>query len=329
MKVVAACGLEWTKLSTEQNVKIFEKGYLTNDHNLLSQNILQSGMVSAMGRRMVDSFNNKPFFFQEADYEFAKNISGEEIDRVSSSIRKTLSRIVFFTWFFKDSSSDLNTLYLLAENRGHESYERKVYSNCLGKQIETTFTDDEFKSAAALYARYSSIATINEFEEMKVGSESPKRAADINVHDFNYHILNRMERAINFLEFARATPFLPLKISFYVCAHEALFSTDNLEVTHKISERVAYYIGGDYIDRLDTFKKMKKAYSIRSNYFHGQDFLNVKKADLEIAAKSIDEITRRVLRQAITEDIDIFAYNNSKLSELFRDLALGGTLRED
>lgn len=69
---------------------------------------------------------------------------------------------------------------------------------------------------------------------------------------------------------ARSESVLPLKIMNYCSVLECLFTSDNTEVTHKVAERFARFIGKDFEDRKRLFKLVKDTYKIRSKAVHGQ-----------------------------------------------------------
>jgi hypothetical protein len=50
-----------------------------------------------------------------------------------------------------------------------------------------------------------------------------------------------------------------VRIANYCSALESLFSNDTTELTHKLSERVSWFIGEDAANRISTFHRVKKA----------------------------------------------------------------------
>jgi hypothetical protein len=89
--------------------------------------------------------------------------------------------------------------------------------------------------------------------------------------------------------------------------YECLFTTDASEIIHKMSERVACYYTQDKAKRLEVFKLIKSAYTIRSRYFHGKDLGKDKvlKSVPEVL-KQIDDLTREIFTKVIMEDQEIF-----------------------
>ena len=73
-----------------------------------------------------------------------------------------------------------------------------------------------------------------------------------------YNQYNRVARAVRFIDLARSQDFLPLKISFYIACLESLLTTDNTGVSHKVTERAVLILGGDFEEKQENFKLIKK-----------------------------------------------------------------------
>lgn len=80
---------------------------------------------------------------------------------------------------------------------------------------------------------------------------------------------SRYGRAYSFIKSARVTIDPAMKIAHYCSALESLFSTDNSELTYKLSERVSLFMKDMGYEPMDVFSDMKHYYSIRSAVTHG------------------------------------------------------------
>jgi hypothetical protein len=89
---------------------------------------------------------------------------------------------------------------------------------------------------------------------------------------------------------------------------ESLLSTDSAELSHKLSERVAFLLGRQLDDRKQIYATMKTAYNIRSKTVHG-DRLSSK--DVE-RATGLSTTCDNLLRQTLVK-----IWSSSKLMELF------------
>jgi Apea-like HEPN len=118
----------------------------------------------------------------------------------------------------------------------------------------------------------------------------------------------RFERAWLFAQVARNASSLDMKISHYITCMESLLSTDSAELSHKLSERVAFLLGRQLDDRKQIYATMKTAYNIRSKTVHG-DRLSSK--DVE-RATGLSTTCDNLLRQTLVK-----IWSSPKLMELF------------
>ena len=121
---------------------------------------------------------------------------------------------------------------------------------------------------------------------------------------------NRLMRCHDTISGARASTYLPQKIALYVTALETLLSTSASELTYRLSERAAFFLGSSAENRRELFENIKAAYSVRSSVVHG-DTLSSKYQSwdaLAAIATQCDEL----LRQALLK-----IYNSHSLSEIF------------
>jgi len=91
---------------------------------------------------------------------------------------------------------------------------------------------------------------------------------------------------------ARTQNDLGLKISHYCSALESLFTTDNMELSHKLSERVAYFLASTPNKRRELYRQTKNIYAVRSKVVHGSAISKV--GNLSTISKQADTILRRV-----------------------------------
>ncbi|MBD1108187.1 MULTISPECIES: HEPN domain-containing protein [Pseudomonas syringae group] len=89
---------------------------------------------------------------------------------------------------------------------------------------------------------------------------------------------SRFHRFLSFITSSRKIPYPPLKIAQVCSALESLFSTSTSELTHRLSERVAHFLGGTAEVMEGRYQFMKKAYAIRSQVTHGS---HIKKLDID------------------------------------------------
>jgi len=113
----------------------------------------------------------------------------------------------------------------------------------------------------------------------------------------------------------------------YCSCFEVLFSTDASEIVHKISERVACFLGKDLAERKELFRVVKKAYDIRSKVIHG-DIIGQKIVhDLATLSERIDDLLRKIITKIISspETLARLEAGKDELQEFFLDLVMDDT----
>lgn len=194
-------------------------------------------------------------------------------------------------WFYSDTSIQLDLIFTQCEQSIDESMLSVMpkLTNATGNESMSNMEIEFFPLWHTYILKYLEALNKN----------------GLNPNAVNPNNTNRIDRAIIFMGEARQSELLYKKISMYIVVLECLFTTENEEVTHKVSERTAYYIATDPENRRAVYSTLKQAYDIRSKYVHGKKISlnNEKLADLSV---KIDDIVRQVLGKIINKDYDIF-----------------------
>ena len=106
--------------------------------------------------------------------------------------------------------------------------------------------------------------------------------------------MSRVSRAFYFLQSARATVFLPLKVAHYCTCFETLVSTSSTELAHQVAERVAVLISEDSQERMEVYRNLKRAYDTRSKVVHGSELTRSQQRYLD-DSRNCDDYLRRLL----------------------------------
>lgn len=227
-------------------------------------------------------------------------------------------------WFVRDNNVNIKACYVriidtvqTVQNNFIVMRPAVLNSTVNQRVIDTPFTTEE------LYRAGEFALQLKELSNPRSEKPLPENQLDLpkanynanlfldNIGRFYYHQTNRIERAFNFIRTARTTVDTLLKIALYINAYECLFTTDSNEIAHKMAERVAYYADTDQEQRRTTYKLIKEAYTVRSNFFHGK--ASDKKqtlAKLITLLERLDDLTRKVLTKAIMQDAEIFLHND-------------------
>lgn len=233
-------------------------------------------------------------------------------------------------WFIKDCCAGVSTMFSCKLDKSDTTYFRtdKSFCNSEGRYLKTAFTIEELQKAEAVVMQVSKITNYGSKEmdstnpKPNLKQEKAQKVVAPHTH-LSFNKRHRIERALMFLHQARSESFLPLKISFYIGLYETLFTTDSSEVSHKVAERLAFYLGNNSDEKHEIFKLVKDAYGVRSSFMHGQTLSKIKVYnELAVLSKKIDELTRSLLNRIVFEDYEIFSRDNNNLNEWFIELIL-------
>lgn len=263
------------------------------------------------------AFLDVPYFSGEDDLE--------SIDQLRSVSYRLWSRMMHysgFLWFLQDTAACCRTLISWVPETGDVWVVSGStnYSNSRAEHIDSTFSLDELEEASEIY-RITAEAQSDDEPVHRPNHTGIKTDVSSFVYR-QYNKNSRIERSLSFLGMARSQPFIVMKISMYVAVLECLFTTDSGEITHKVSERAAKYIGEDGSDELHIYKIIKQGYDIRSKYLHGQPLQKGHDSPEKLAtlSQSIDAILRKIMANVILKDRDIFLQGNNELNDWFNSL---------
>jgi hypothetical protein len=135
----------------------------------------------------------------------------------------------------------------------------------------------------------------------------------------------RSGRAMQFVVAARRAQDLAFKIANYCSALETLFTTESTELAHKLSERVAFFMGERGHNRREVFATIKSAYNVRSKLVHGDTLKQNQIEDLPALSTKCDITLRTILREIFrSEELkNIFDAHNDAVEDYFTRLILG------
>jgi Apea-like HEPN len=136
---------------------------------------------------------------------------------------------------------------------------------------------------------------------------------------------SRIVRCFEFLHCARTSYSIPLRMAHYCSAFEALFASNATELTHRLSERIAHFVGKTVEQRKVAYGIAKRAYALRSQVVHGSSLSEDKIAEIFVLCSETDELLRNVLRRIITEtDMwSLLSSSNEKIDAFFLDRLMG------
>ena len=109
---------------------------------------------------------------------------------------------------------------------------------------------------------------------------------------------------------------------------ETLFTTSSSELTYRLSERVAFFLGNSKTERIELFDDIQKAYKVRSSVVHGDTLsASLHKMDLlsELSVKCDDVLRKAILTiYKVPNLYEIFAgFDNKRIDEYFKARIFG------
>jgi hypothetical protein len=218
------------------------------------------------------------------------------------------------SWLIKDNSMICESAYC------------RAFSNA-----KTAWTCNRLESSYSLSTGHKHKNTnflLNELELWDHTSNKLQSHLHLNksslLSSFSDKKFSRIGRALRFIDSARKETHPAIKIAHYCSAFESIFSTDNAELSHKLSERVAIFLKGHSYDGVETFDKVKSFYNIRSKVTHG-DSLKLQDAELLKLCTDCDSLLRNTLNIIISNDqyIHLFDGQKNEFEFYFKNKLLG------
>ncbi len=108
-------------------------------------------------------------------------------------------------------------------------------------------------------------------------------------------------------------------------ALEALFGAAHSasEITYRISQRIAVFLGTDSKSRLQLFEKVKRHYHERSKVVHGLRLRKLKPEEMTATLYEVEEIARKALNKILLDATVLKTFNSKR-----RDAYLDGLVLE-
>lgn len=293
---------EFTIFPVSTNLKqAFSPFLLTQDRgrvlNFVYDAVDEKEVQSLVGRMAMDSIHDSSLF------AIAKNPILEEDDfqNLNLLLLKSLDAYIFALWVVKDNAVNIDYGILIREDPPailkSDAYVHNT--TCDGQLVDCTYSQSELSQAIAYFF-------------VHVGSKERPSAITNEAH--------RVDISRYYIVLARRTDDLAIKIAHYVAALEALFSTVTIELSHTLSERIAFYIGDS--DKKGIYQQMKEAYGIRSVVAHGSSFKESQMDKLLGISHNCDAICRKVFQRILTdqEQYSLLSGKNEGIDNFFKDL---------
>ena len=292
--------------------------FITNDADVIER-LLPEGTRKFIGDMFWHELKKGPVVYWEVlgerESQFMSNPNPGEI--LSQWVTEL---IAFFQalWIVEDNAADPGLAFCLVKHPVHGL--GGTWASVTGPSTSVGMHPNSACSAnsLALAEEYFSILIHYTFSEIWKDAEP----------DTQYKLgsakgVPRLYRFFYFLSCARHADDLAIKISFYITCLEILFSTSASEIVHKLSERVAFFLGKTPKARKSYFQIVKSAYSIRSKLVHGDVLDGTVK--IQLVAAEMDELLRQLVVKILkNEQLEkVFAKIPQDLEEHLTNMTLG------
>ncbi len=189
------------------------------------------------------------------------------------------------TWLIRDNSAncELAFAFCLGNQHVHSNALALHYSHHSGVKRPMTVDASQLREICALNR----------------DNFTGKRKQDSPLHTSFRKSTGRLSRAMLFLQQARSADDLGQKIANYCSFFEATLSTSSSELSHQLSERVAFFLRDSPEERLALFRDVKKAYGVRSKIVHGDVLAQGTIDSLVNVAETCDATARQVVRKIV------------------------------
>gem|GEM_PF-6921585 len=316
---IASCyGLN-IQTTLNRGTKIYEDIRLSNNSKQV-QTLFASPFKNVIGSLEYEQLHKAPYFYANGALE--NDIVFEDDNVGLEKLSDFIKRVQVFTnvlWLVKDHSINTEMCFIEYQRDKQNDKEVKwssnsrtsIYLNSHCKRVDTIFSINEIKKGLDYFSTLSE--DVDSFKDEN--NQTTYKA-------------KRVERMFYFLQAARNQSYIPNRISVFVTLLETLLSTTNIEVTHKLKERMAWLLGDSFEQRKEIFKTMGDIYSVRSANVHGNKM--PKKGDstekLEVLSQKIEEYTRQLIIKILTEKEIKAIYdenNDNKIDSWLEEVCLG------
>lgn len=219
-------------------------------------------------------------------------------------------------WLVKDNAVNFEQAYLFSETkeglRATSNFMNVRYHMSDGSSDTVGYSPEELTEAIS-YAKRAFIFDHDAQSPTKLPADKP-----------------RVSRALYWAQAARAADDVTGRVALSCTAFETMASTTATELTHQLSERIAYLLADSPTERLEIYQSVKQCYGFRSKMVHGDTVKPKHFEKLKEASKVADDYLRKLLRLILSNESveELFDLSTEKLHERMTRLVLGEKLED-
>ena len=305
--------------------QIIEGFRITNDKELPRKFMKRDLMEALGGLEATSLLNSDAIIYSELTKEGDLN-PADSMDILTGMLNLT-GMFLTALWLVKDNAVNFELGFLEVWPTGgpyrvHSNFLAMTVQRADGSKPKVSFNRDELRQAREHFRELLFPLAQSTSEAVQLPSELPIGQGPVLSSKPN---IPRLRRAFYFLESARSSRDIGMKIAMYCSLFETLFSTDASEITHKIAHRIAIFLEQENEKRCELYARIKKAYGIRSKVVHGDEVKPDSKSIQAIATEA-DDVARRIFLKIGSSDtlFDQFHGSKANLDEYFLKESFGG-----
>jgi hypothetical protein len=298
---------------------------ISNDYKFRDDNLVSEKVESWLGMSGMEA--DVPFLYFDGNLDqYLNDTSPANLRNYTEKLINFIGVALFTFWFVKDNCISMENLYT-DHKFGFRSQRVSISLNfnSAGKLEGTLFNESEI-------AEYKTVLPVI-LEHFKDQYRSANYIVNHSENLIDYRNINRLQRAFHFLDDARKSFIISKKVTYYIALLESLFTTSNTELTHKVSERAAFFVGKSVEEKLSIYKIVKNGYNVRSRYMHG-DSINMDRLSLNKTSLDLDNLVRSIFLKIMINGYKIFTElvdsegDKKTFDKYFDHLAFGIELSE-
>lgn len=277
----------------KEGIKLDNDVFLTNNKKVI-KNLIPEKLIPAIG---LSEYKN--LLSLNAVVYMTIEIPKEKFDERISLVKflKLNAILCQAFWLVKDNAvrMELGHLIYRTDIRTvlHSNYLSSMYTTHLG----------EFKSEKFNVKELESLNDLQNFL-FYISQDKAKQ---------NYTSLgdehNRVQRAFLFIQAARCTYDIGVKVAEFCTAFECLFAVSTTELKHRLAEIIGIILGKDREEKLKIYRDIQKAYDLRSAVVHGDSIPSrYSKQEYQLlkeTASNCDYYLREIYKRFKTDE-DLF-----------------------
>ncbi|RZK25304.1 MAG: hypothetical protein EOO43_05870 [Flavobacterium sp.] len=309
MKIAFVAPIEHFKLENPDT--IIESNGLKIMHGSKAFPLIQEheAFCDALGIITLRTIQTSYVTYYEGDNIFDSTIydtPGKICERIVNSLFSMFNGL----WYVKDCSVFISAGYthICGTEKTASCSKPTITSDSLSTFKSVVFTEEEIVKAISIFNKTHPYLVVEE------NNITPAKLSDGGIAGYENEVRtsdnSRIGRGLMFLYNVRSNSNLPYRIAFSVAILECLFTSSNGELTHQVSERSAFYLGGPSSEKQSNYDLVKSCYGVRSKFVHGDRIKN-KREDLLVLSSKMDSFLRSVLIKAINAP-DVFILSDSE-----------------